>query len=108
MWSSNATQSEDTPEELLIFGVGLIWTLAQWILAQIQDTPIEFNNATLIFGLMAGVFVTISNLLLLESLRHIKVSLGATIYRLNTIGVILLSFVFFERTFLDGLRGLES
>jgi len=79
---------------MLIFGVGLIWTLAQWSLALIQDTPIEFNNATLIFGLMAGIFVTISNLLLLESLRHIKVSLGSTIYRLNTIGVILLSFVF--------------
>jgi len=84
---------------MLIFGVGLIWTLAQWSLAQIQDTPIEFNNATLIFGLMAGVFVTISNLLLLESLRHIKVSLGATIYRLNTIGVILLSFVFLNEPF---------
>ena len=84
---------------MLIFGVGLIWTLAQWSLALIQDTPIEFNNATLMFGMMAGVFVTISNLLLLESLRHIKVSLGATIYRLNTIGVILLSFVFLSEPF---------
>ena len=69
---------------MLIFGVGLIWTLAQWGLANIQETPIEFNNATLIFGLMAGAFVTLSNSLLLESLRHIQVSLGATIYRLNT------------------------
>ena len=84
---------------MLIFGVGLIWTLAQWSLAQIQETPIEFNNATLIFGLMAGAFVTLSNLLLLESLRHIEVSLGATIYRLNTIGVILLSFVFLNEPF---------
>jgi len=84
---------------LLIFGVGLIWTLAQWSLAQIQETPIEFNNATLIFGLIAGAFVTLSNLLLLESLRHIEVSLGATIYRLNTIGVILLSFVFLNEPF---------
>ncbi len=84
---------------MLIFGVGLIWTLAQWSLTQIQDTLIEFNNATLIFGLMAGAFVTLSNLLLLESLRHIEVSLGATIYRLNTIGVILLSFVFLNEPF---------
>ena len=38
-------------------------------------------------------------MLLLESLRHIKVSLGATIYRLNTIGVILLSFVFLNEPF---------
>ena len=84
---------------MLILGVGLIWTFAQWSLAQIQDTPIEFNNVTLIFGLMAGAFVTLSNLLLLESLRHIEVSLGATIYRLNTIGVILLSFVFLNEPF---------
>ena len=84
---------------ILILGVGLIWTFAQWSLAQIQETPIEFNNATLIFGLMAGAFVTLSNLLLLESLRHIEVSLGATIYRLNTIGVILLSFVFLNEPF---------
>ena len=83
---------------MLIFGVGLIWTLAQWSLALIQDTPIEFNNATLIFGLMAGTFVTISNLLLLESLRHINVSLGATIYRLNTISDSALVCLF-ERTF---------
>ena len=48
---------------------------------------------------MAGAFVTLSNLLLLESLRHIEVSLGATIYRLNTIGVILLSFVFLNEPF---------
>ena len=84
---------------MLILGVGLIWTFAQWSLAQIQETPIEFNNATLIFGLMAGAFVTLSNLLLLERLRHIEVSLGATIYRLNTIGVILLSFVFLNEPF---------
>ena len=84
---------------MLIFGVGLIWTFAQWSLAQIQETPIEFNNATLIFGLMAGAFVTLSNLLLLESLRHIEVSLGATIYRLNTIGVVLLSFAFLNEPF---------
>ena len=32
---------------MLIFGVGLIWTLAQWSLAQIQDTPIDFNNGHL-------------------------------------------------------------
>ena len=46
---------------MLILGVGLIWTFAQWSLAQIQETPIEFNNSTLIFGLMAGAFVTLSN-----------------------------------------------
>jgi len=32
---------------IFVFGVGLLWTLAQWSLAQIQDTPIEFNNGHL-------------------------------------------------------------
>ena len=32
---------------IFVFGVGLLWTLAQWSLAQIQDTPIEFNNGYL-------------------------------------------------------------
>ena len=46
---------------ILILVVGLIWTLAQWSLSKIQETPIEFNNATLKIGLMAGAFVTLSN-----------------------------------------------
>ena len=32
---------------IFVFGVGLLWTFSQWILAQIQDTPIEFNNGHL-------------------------------------------------------------
>ena len=84
---------------IFVFGVGLLWTFAQWILAQIQETPIEFNQATLSFGLIAGVLLTLSNLLLLECLGRIDVSLGATIYRLNTIGVILLSFFILHEPF---------
>jgi len=90
---------------MLIFGVGLLWTLAQLGIAQIQNTPLEFNQATLNFGLMAGIFLLFSNLLLLESLGRIDVSLVSTIYRLNTIGVILLSFVFLDEPF-GWLKGL--
>ena len=32
---------------IFVFGVGFLWTFAQWSLAQIQDTPIEFNNGHL-------------------------------------------------------------
>lgn len=90
---------------MLIFGVGLLWTLAQLGIAQIQNTPLEFNQATLNFGLKAGIFLLFSNLLLLESLGRIDVSLVSTIYRLNTIGVILLSFVFLDEPF-GWLKGL--
>tara|TARA_B100000949_G_scaffold63483_1_gene56374 strand:+ start:346 stop:1203 length:858 start_codon:yes stop_codon:yes gene_type:complete len=89
----------DRSRGMLLFGVGLIWTLAQWMLTLIQDTPLEFNHPTLTFGLMAGVFLTLSNLLLLESFRYLDVSLGTTIYRLNTIGVVLLSFLLLHETF---------
>ena len=89
----------DRSRGMLLFGVGLIWTLAQWMLTLIQETPLEFNHPTLTFGLMAGVFLTLSNLLLLESFRYLDVSLGTTIYRLNTIGVVLLSFLLLHETF---------
>jgi len=49
---------------------------------------------TWIYGLVAGVSVAIANILLLESLRHMEVSLGSTIYRLNTVAVVILSIVF--------------
>ena len=49
---------------MLIFGVGLLWTLAQLGIAQIQNTPLEFNQATLNFGLMAGIFLLFSFYLL--------------------------------------------
>jgi drug/metabolite transporter (DMT)-like permease len=45
------------------------------------------------YGISAGISVAIANILLLESLRHMKVSLGSTIYRLNTIAVVLLSIL---------------
>ena len=84
---------------IFLFGVGLIWTLSQWGLAKIQGTPLEFNHATIGFGLMAGLFLTLSNLMLLESLAQIEVSLATTIYRLNTIGVVLLSYFMLHESF---------
>jgi len=84
---------------VFLFGVGLIWTLSQWGLAKIQGTPLEFNHATIAFGLLAGLFLTLSNLMLLESLGQIEVSLATTIYRLNTIGVVLFSYFILHESF---------
>ena len=79
---------------MYIFGIGIVWTALQVITFKVQGTTFSFNQNTLLFGLAAGVFLTISNILLIESLTHIDVSLGSTIYRLNTIGVIALSILF--------------
>lgn len=77
-----------------VFGIGVVWTVLQVIVFRAQGTALTFDHNTLLFGLTAGVFLTISNILLIESLTHIDVSLGSTIYRLNTIGVVILSVVF--------------
>lgn len=79
---------------MYVFGIGVVWTVLQVIAFRFQGTPFTFDQNTLLFGLTAGVFLTIANILLIESLTHIDVSLGSTIYRLNTIGVVILSVVF--------------
>lgn len=60
----------------------------------IRGEVLQFNSSSWVFGLSAGISVAIANILLLESLRHMEVSLGSTIYRLNTIAVVLFSILF--------------
>ena len=83
---------------MYVLGIGLVWTILQSATFWFKGTPFIIDRTTLLFGFSAGVFLTLSNLLLIESLTHINVSLGSTIYRLNTIGVILLSVVFLGET----------
>ena len=91
--------AEKRSRGMFLFGVGFVWTLSQFGIAQIQETPLAIDQATLVYGLMAGVFLTISNIMLLEILGHIEVSLATTIYRLNTIGVVLFSYFMLNETF---------
>ena len=79
---------------MMISGVGVVWTFLLFIDTSIRGDAIVFTQATWWFGLVAGIIVAIANILLLESLRHMEVSLGSTIYRLNTIAVVFLSVIF--------------
>jgi drug/metabolite transporter (DMT)-like permease len=79
---------------VMISGIGLVWTLLLMIDVSIRGDTIDFDAAGIGYGLIAGLFVAIANILLLESLRHMEVSLGSTIYRLNTIAVVILSVIF--------------
>ncbi len=79
---------------VMISGIGLVWTLLLLIDVSIRGDTIEFSTTGISYGLIAGLFVAVANLLLLESLRHMEVSLGSTIYRLNTIVVVILSVIF--------------
>ena len=79
---------------MYVFGIGIVWTVLQTITFRIQGTTLLIDQNTLLFGLVSGGLLTISNILLIESLTYIDVSFGSTIYRLNTIGVIALSALF--------------
>jgi drug/metabolite transporter (DMT)-like permease len=77
-----------------VCGIGLVWAFCQIVFALSRGGAPEFSGISLSYGLAAGVILTASNLLLLESLTHIDASLGSMIYRLNTVGVVILSMLF--------------
>jgi drug/metabolite transporter (DMT)-like permease len=79
---------------MFLLGMGLVWGLLQFTMLEIRGQPLSVDAYTLGFGIAAGLMVTLSNLLLIESFTHLDVGLGSTIYRLNTIGVVVLSFLF--------------
>jgi drug/metabolite transporter (DMT)-like permease len=81
---------------VLMLGIGVVWTALQLALFAARGTPLALDARTAGFGAAAGALLVGSNLLLLESLAHVDLSLGSTIYRLNTIGVVLLSYVFLD------------
>lgn len=79
---------------MFLAGTGAVWGLLQLITLNLSGQSISLDPQTVKFGLTAGILATLSNLLFIESLTHLQVSLGSTIYRLNTIGVVILSFLF--------------
>jgi len=75
----------------LVFGIGLVWLLLQLLTLLGNGGMPRFDSSTLLFGASAGAVLAVSNILLIESLTHIEVSLGSMIYRLNTVAVALLA-----------------
>lgn len=88
-----------------VFGIGLVWACLQIVYATTTGVGFDASGASLSYGLVAGVLLTVSNLSLLESLTHIDASLGSTIYRLNTVGVVLLSILVLDES-LGWMQGL--
>ncbi len=92
---------------VLIGGVGVVWTLLLLLDITLRGERVDVDAAGLGFGIGAGIAVALANILLLESLRHMEVSLGSTIYRLNTIAVVILAIVFLgERMTVVKLAGI--
>lgn len=92
---------------MYVLGVGLVWAALQAGYAWASGTPFRFDEVTVRYGLLAGMLLAGANLLLIEGLAHVNVSLGSTVYRLNTIAVVVLSVLLLgERLPLPKLGGV--
>ena len=60
---------------IYVFGIGVVWTGLQAAAFKVRGQPFSDDAATVGFGALAGLLLTGSNILLLESLRRIQVSL---------------------------------
>ena len=87
---------KDRSRGAVVFGIGVVWALLQAFTLWGKDVALQTDVTTMGYGLVAGAILALSNLLLIEGLAHIEVSLGAMIYRLNTIGVVLLSVLLLQ------------
>lgn len=83
---------------MFVFGCGVVWSVLQLGLFVVQGVEPLFDAPTLGYGITGGILVAVANIFLIESLSHLDVSLGSTIYRLNTIGVVILSFVLLDES----------
>jgi len=79
---------------IYVFICGFVWMIAQLVMFKVNGQTPVFDAKTVSYGIAAGIMIAAANIILIECLTHLDVSLGSTIYRLNTIGVIILSFVF--------------
>lgn len=70
---------------------GTVWALLQCIAISLRDTSLVLGRDALLVSCLAGMLIALANLLFIESLGRISVGLAATIYRLNTIAVVVLA-----------------
>ncbi|PLX82898.1 MAG: EamA/RhaT family transporter [Desulfuromonas sp.] len=94
---------KDRSRGTYVFGIGVVWFVLQAATLVVSGEPLVVDTPSIRFGLFAGLCLTLSNLLLLESLTHINISLGSTVYRLNTLGVVVMAFLFLG----EGLGSLK-
>lgn len=81
----------DRSRGMYVLGMGVMWSALQLLLVIALGKGLRIDGQTLAFGLGAGLLIALANLCLIESLTHIDVGLASTVYRLNTIGVVILA-----------------
>ena len=77
-----------------LLGIGLVVLVGQSIALVVAGVPFALDANMAAWGIFAGAVVMLANALLIESLAGINVSLGSTIYRLNTIAVVVFAVLF--------------
>ena len=73
---------------------GICLTVGQSLALVVAGVPFAWDTNTALWGVAAGAIALFANALLIESLARLAVSLGSTIYRLNTIAVVLFAVLF--------------
>jgi drug/metabolite transporter (DMT)-like permease len=74
-----------------VMGMGAVWTVLQAAIVLASGQPWVVDGQTLAFGLAAGLVVASANLALIESMTHMDAGLASTLYRLNSVVVVVLA-----------------
>jgi len=77
---------------------GVVVIVGQSVALAVARVPLAFEAGAALWGMFAGAVVMLANALLIQSLAGINVSLGSTIYRLNTVVVIIFAVVFLRES----------
>jgi drug/metabolite transporter (DMT)-like permease len=81
-----------------LVAIGIIVVLGQTAALAIARVPLAWDTSAALWGTLAGAVLMWANALLIESLAGINVSLGSTIYRLNTIAVVIFAVAFLNES----------
>ena len=73
--------SESRSKGILFWGIGVVWALLQLIYIEYTGGYLSFDSSTIIYGVSSAIFVTLSNLLLLECMSFFPISFASTVYR---------------------------
>lgn len=77
-----------------LLAIGVVLLVGQSLALVFSGVPFSTEARTVLYGTAAGAVVMLANALLIESLAGITVSLGSTIYRLNTLAVVAFAVLF--------------
>jgi drug/metabolite transporter (DMT)-like permease len=79
-----------------LVAIGVVIVLGQTLALVVARVPPAWDAGAAFWGVLAGAVLMWANALLIESLAGINVSLGSTIYRLNTIAVVVFAVAFLD------------